>query len=1060
MSTHAAPSTVFVLGTLEVTDADGRRLGPVPAGRAGILLRRLVAAGGALVQIDALVDALWDDDDAPLAADRVIASLVSRVRRAVGSDVITGSSSTGYRFNSGRAWTSDLALVEDLAKSAQARAALSPAVTVTAARRAFGLLTRGHPELPPAFAQRGWAEDQQRHVDALGRRLHRASWDAQAQLGMWSDIASQAESVLTRARHDEQAGRALMNAQWHLGDRASALRTYEELRLELRDELEVEPSPETDALFSAIVSGAEPGPVLTPRPGEVAGSSTLIGRHDEYAAMVDRWHLAAAGQAGAILVTGSPGSGCSSLAQDLADYADRGGARAIRVDCFEGERSSPLQPLVTVLSRILLSTAPDAVPAMLGSWTDTAVELVPDLRDVVGAAEYRRASPEIEHRRILNTLRHVLTTAAEAQPLLLFFDDLHLAGTATLEALQWLLHTISDAPLLVVATVPSDRLDPDLRALAGNGLLVELGPLTEVEVAQLAKQAGRASEAAFVWELTQGQLMFVIEVLAALNRGEAEPEIPGTLRSMVLDRVRRSGSDVDELLQAAAVIGTAFDLDTLEQLAGRPAVDLMPTLQKAMAAGLLASRNELFVSSPPILLQALYDNLPGPVRVLRHRQLAEIFSARPELRAHHQERAGLTAAAARSWYEAATLARRSFANADAVRLFTSALDAARKADDQELEGLALIGRGAAREELGDFDAATDDHQEAEALAVARGDRSLRATAVERLGWTAYYRRDVEEAVARADEASRMPGARPSAWNLLGRTKHWAGDFDAAYRAYERALDENGDEDGAVKASVSSCLGALLAHADRYGEAIEVLDDAVAISNRIGAFHPLLRALFFAGLARGNAGDLSGALTVLQTKAAILERYDVSFYRARTNTTLAWVWRELGEPIRAHDLSELALSQSREVEAGSLQIEQELHALCSLADSERLDGQTELAAERLETAGRLIEHWLPFRWRADLRVREVRCRIGLDDPESLLDAARTAGSLKYQALAFHLLGRGEDAATLARQTGSLLLLGEVGGPDEARDALRRLEATLPRQLRTNFAQAGRLPRANS
>ena len=90
MSSPTAPSTVFVLGPLEVTDADGRTLGPVPAGRAGILLRRLVAAGGAVVDIDALVDALWDDD-APLTADRVIASLVSRVRRAIGPDVITGS---------------------------------------------------------------------------------------------------------------------------------------------------------------------------------------------------------------------------------------------------------------------------------------------------------------------------------------------------------------------------------------------------------------------------------------------------------------------------------------------------------------------------------------------------------------------------------------------------------------------------------------------------------------------------------------------------------------------------------------------------------------------------------------------------------------------------------------------------------------------------------------------------------------------------------------------------------------------------------------------------------
>ncbi len=44
------------------------------------------------------MDAFWDDD-APPTADRVIASLVSRVRRAIGSDVITGSVSTGYRFN-------------------------------------------------------------------------------------------------------------------------------------------------------------------------------------------------------------------------------------------------------------------------------------------------------------------------------------------------------------------------------------------------------------------------------------------------------------------------------------------------------------------------------------------------------------------------------------------------------------------------------------------------------------------------------------------------------------------------------------------------------------------------------------------------------------------------------------------------------------------------------------------------------------------------------------------------------------------------------------------------
>lgn len=1052
----AAPAVVAVLGALQVTDRDGRVLGPIPAGRASALLRRLVAAEGALVETDALVEALWGEE-APATADRVIAALVSRIRGAIGSDVITGSASIGYRFNAGPRWTSDLAQVEELSKSARSRAGRSPTVAVTAARRALALLARGHPQLPPAFAERTWAEEQLRHLESLTRRVHHTLWEAEAQLGMWSEIVDQAEAVLAHAPHDEQAGQALMNAHWHLGDRASALRAYEELRRQLRRELDVDPSPETDDLFSAIVSGARPGPDPARLAAADIDPATLTGRHDEFMALVGRWDAAVAGQAGSVLITGNPGSGCSSLAQELADYAEHTGARAIRVDCFEGERSSLLQPLVTVLSRILLSTPPEWLAALLGSWTDTAVELVPELREVVGAIEYSRASPEIEHRRVLNTIRHVLVSAAEQQPLLLFFDDLHLSGVATVEALQWLLHEVGSAPLLVVATTPSHRLGGDLRAFSDSTEILELGPVTETEVAHLALLAGVPSEADFVWELTQGQMMFVVEVLAALASGKDRSQVPGTLRTVVLDRVRRSGTEVAELLEIASVIGTAVEIDTLAALAGRPAVALMPALQEALAAGMLASRNDLLVFSPPILAQVLYDSIPGPIRMQRHQELAGILASRPELRAYHQTQAGLTAAAARSWYEAATAARRSFANADAVRLFTLALDSARLARDQELEGMALIGRGAAREELGDFDAATDDHQEARALAVSRGDRSLRAIAVERLGWTAYYRRDVDEAVARADEACHMPGARPSAWNLLGRTKHWAGDFDAAYRAYERALEQASSEDEAVRASVLSCLGALLEHADRYGDAIEVLDDAIALCHRIGAFHPLLRALFFAGLARANAGDLSGALAAFQTKAAILDRYDVSFYRARTNTSLAWVWRELGEPDRARELSALALSQSREVAAGALQIEQELHALCALADSARLDGHLDTAAEHLAVATTLIDHWLPFRWRAELRIREVGCRIGVEEPESLLDAAERAASIKYQSLAMHLLGRGEEAAALARQTGSLLLLGEVGAPDEARLALRQLESSLPRQLRANFVQIGRLSR---
>ncbi len=222
---------------------------------------------------------------------------------------------------------------------------------------------------------------------------------------------------------------------------------------------------------------------------------------------------------------------------------------------------------------------------------------------------------------------------------------------------------------------------------------------------------------------------------------------------------------------------------------------------------------------------------------------------------------------------------------------------------------------------------------AAALDIARrlGDDTIEAQALERLGWTAYYGRDsglASELAGRAAElaesAAAAPAALPSALVLVGRIRHWAGDIDGAAEAYEEALSRTPDP--ATMASALSCLGALLEHGDRFAEARRTLDQAAAESTRTGAFRPLLRTLFFAGLARGNLGDFGGALRALERKRRLLEEYDVHFYRARTDTLLSWVWREVGDLGRARDLAEQAVAEAREVKAGSLQVEQELHGL--------------------------------------------------------------------------------------------------------------------------------------
>jgi hypothetical protein len=276
---------------------------------------------------------------------------------------------------------------------------------------------------------------------------------------------------------------------------------------------------------------------------------------------------------------------------------------------------------------------------------------------------------------------------------------------------------------------------------------------------------------------------------------------------------------------------------------------------------------------------------------------------------------------------------------------------------------------------------------------------------------------------------------------------------AAAAAYEEAMADGAEP--ATIASALSCLGALLEHGDRFGEARDVLTRAMAVCQDTGSFRALLRTLFFAGLARANLGDLVGALRVLERKSALLDRYEVRFYRARTATTLSWVWRELGDLGRAEELAATAIEQSREVSSGSLQTEQELHALLAAAECRLIADDPAEAAPFVAEAEQLLRTWMPFRWRAELRLEDVACRMEPARAERLLDLARQRGSLKYEALALGRLGRSEEAAAVAERTASSLLLAEVAPAPQARAALQQLAAGLPREMRSRFVMHGRL-----
>ena len=263
MRTAADTVKVCVLGPLAVTDGGGR---PVPVGghRVRALLILLALDAGRPVPARMLIDRLWPDER-PVGAANALQSLVSRLRAALRQaglpDDLLESSPAGYR----------LAVrpedVDALAFEAQARAgrralASGDAATASSVLRDALAAWRG-----PALADVAGAEfafawaarlDELRSAATLDRI------DADIALGDTGGATIGELRELTAADSlAERPAALLMRALAAAGRQAEALSVYRHTRDQLADRLGVDPSPQLEQVYLAILRQEITAPAVT-----------------------------------------------------------------------------------------------------------------------------------------------------------------------------------------------------------------------------------------------------------------------------------------------------------------------------------------------------------------------------------------------------------------------------------------------------------------------------------------------------------------------------------------------------------------------------------------------------------------------------------------------------------------------------------------------------------------------------------------------------------------------------------------------------------------------------
>ncbi len=1024
---------------------DGHELadGEIGSRKARVLLKLLTVERPGLVPVGRIIDVLWAGNP-PAAAEQNVATLVSRLRGALGPGIILGGRQ-GYRLGGEPGVRVDLDVAARYCDQAERRLAIAVSVARAAAERAIELLSTGTAVADEPYA--AWADAARDELHTLLRRARLAAAEAAVAMGDPRPALRFAAAAIAADPLDEAAYRWYMSASDAAGEPAKALTAYATLQARLSAELGADPAPQTRQLHLAILrerradpprSGpdpsrsahpeaapsARPEAALSARPhpsrqARVHRRPPLAGREAETAALLEAWGRAAAKDPGLVMITGEAGIGKTALAEDLAAEAADGGATVLRTRCYEAERSLFLQPVLEAVAPAVSRMPAGALRDLLGEHAAAAAALLPEAAALLGPPPSWRGSPDVERRRSFQAMSALLSGMAARTPVLFFVDDLQYAGQSTVEFLHYLARHVHDCRLLAVVTVRAEHAAEIGSVLDPVAARVEVGPLSAAAVGQLAHAAGQGALASSIVQRTRGHTLFVVEVLRAIAGGD--PGVPESLRSAVQARVRQTGAAADALLRAASVLGSSVDPLVLGDLLGLSPANVLELCELALEARLLVVSGRDYEFANDLIREVMYAATAEPARLALHRRAADLLTGQPESLARHAAAAGDWPRAARAWLLAAEDAMRQFAASDASALATQALDAARRGENAEVAARALVVRGRAREASGAHDAALSDLTQGASAARAAGDPRLEMLAMRELGGDvpvsrglpiSYYSPNLENGLRIAESL----GDRASEADLLSRLAIIAANrlrLDAALDFGLRAVAaaRASADDQALAAGLDGLKLAYLSLGDTHG-LVAVLAELSPLLRRLGDLFRLPWAEFESGFVPLAAGDLDQAAAAFEQGTDVIRRvgypHSVAWFVAHSGWLARLRGRD-GEALRlGHEA--VALTEAHE------------HLWWRAAACALLGGTVLLTGDRAGAIG-LFERGLAAAEEAGVESYLLRCaaplaaatgsRSILDDADRLLDRAGMPaggawlpGDDAYFSLARAWLGRGD------------------------------------------------------
>ena len=607
-------------------------------------------------------------------------------------------------------------------------------------------------------------------------------------------------------------------------------------------------------------------------------------------------------------------------------------------------------------------------------------------------------SAEALQTRILAAVRDYVRTCAELQPHVLVWEDLHWCDPSSKRVFEMLLPLTRAVPLLILSAArPAEDGGAAGQDEAGYlGHTLRLSPLTRDESGALIRDLLRIENLPeqmreLILSRAEGNPFFLEELLRSLidagavaitdSRATATEEIvsiqiPETVQGVLAARIDRLQSKQKQTLQLASVIGRVFQQHVLARLSEKSAgarillAEILRQLQERQfiqsreqhASETAALEKDEYIFKHAITHDVAYGSMLLARRKELHQLVAEtmeaLFSDRlDELSAklgYHFERAENAERAAFYLTRAAQRAQATFANAEAIGLYRSAIAASKRLRESTDDPAHRSSAARLNENLADVLVLTGAQEDARvalgaALSlVSANDKIARSRLSRKIGFSHSQQRHFEDTARAYDRADAELGydeeRRSAGWweeklqiqlermHLL----YWRGEADemrqlagrvrrsverhaqpiqrgrffqmlslslltrSRYQPSEECLhlaelavtESEGSANLSEACHVRFTLGFAHLWRGNFGPSVAHLQGALRLAERVGDLVLEARCLTYLAVGYRCSGNISETISYSKRTADLAQKIGMPEYVAMAKASRAWAhWRE-------------------------------------------------------------------------------------------------------------------------------------------------------------------------